>query len=727
MSDINLIISATDQASGALGNIQNKLSGVTSAAATTGGGFTGMGGKIKAALGVAAAGFAVFKGITAINDRIGEMDDLAKRARMVGAATQEGFAGFQVATQLLAEGGLSAQEADRAFNNLQLRLAEGAKGNKAYAEIMGKLGDSVMDANGDLKTAPELFEAVAQAVQDGSIEMDEASKILGMRVGPKIVGIFEDLANKGVSVEEALKDVAANTDIVPLEAAQNAEVFGDTMERIKQVLGKVMTEAITPLLPLLVQLAENALAALPPIVEKVQKGFAAAQPIFEAIGVVLTDIVFPVIGLVADALITLLEALGPIYEKALPIFKTTLEAVSNAIEVIVEKITGFIDGVKEVGKAITDITGGVKDKVSDMASGVTESVTGMADSMKSKAMEATEGVKGFFSDMYMKVVGGSIVPDMRKEVLEEFELMRKGMEEKTQAAGLAVGVNIQKMREKVAASLGIDAGSMTAQQIKTIDELLDIYGGLADARVEDLRISNRNKGVQAGLNEAFKRGAIDVQHYSEVAEAFGITLSDTVTGRGIQTALDISSAFESMSATISSTMTDVVFGMKDGFEAMQDIALSVVKQIVNALIQNFIVSPLIRNIQSAIMGISGGGASGGFGSLLGGLGAFLPGFGMLAGAGMLLGGFLADGGPAKANTPYVVGERGPELFVPNTSGNVIANDDIQIGTQTAPTVNFTINAVDTQTGVEFLLSNKRVITSVVQEAYNRRGASGPLG
>ena len=38
--------------------------------------------------------------------------------------------------------------------------------------------------------------------------------------------------------------------------------------------------------------------------------------------------------------------------------------------------------------------------------------------------------------------------------------------------------------------------------------------------------------------------------------------------------------------------------------------------------------------------------------------------------------FRALGGPVDANTPYIVGERGPELFVPSGSGQVIANSDI---------------------------------------------------
>jgi tape measure domain-containing protein len=35
---------------------------------------------------------------------------------------------------------------------------------------------------------------------------------------------------------------------------------------------------------------------------------------------------------------------------------------------------------------------------------------------------------------------------------------------------------------------------------------------------------------------------------------------------------------------------------------------------------------------------------------------------------------LATGGPAMANTPYIVGEKGPELFIPGRSGTVIPND-----------------------------------------------------
>jgi len=61
-----------------------------------------------------------------------------------------------------------------------------------------------------------------------------------------------------------------------------------------------------------------------------------------------------------------------------------------------------------------------------------------------------------------------------------------------------------------------------------------------------------------------------------------------------------------------------------------------------------------------------GGAGGIFGGLLGGSGGFaaLPKVGPVPAA-------RAMGGPVTAGQPYIVGEKRPELFVPNVSGTII--------------------------------------------------------
>ena len=39
---------------------------------------------------------------------------------------------------------------------------------------------------------------------------------------------------------------------------------------------------------------------------------------------------------------------------------------------------------------------------------------------------------------------------------------------------------------------------------------------------------------------------------------------------------------------------------------------------------------------------------------------------------------MAEGGPIQASQPYLVGEKGPEIVIPHSDGNVLANDDSQI-------------------------------------------------
>jgi hypothetical protein len=82
----------------------------------------------------------------------------------------------------------------------------------------------------------------------------------------------------------------------------------------------------------------------------------------------------------------------------------------------------------------------------------------------------------------------------------------------------------------------------------------------------------------------------------------------------------------------------------------------------------------------------------------------------------------AMGGAVAGGMPYIVGEKGPELFTPATGGNITPND--QLGSGGAVSVNFTINAVDT-TGFDTLLMNRKgVITQIISDAMLEKGQRG---
>jgi hypothetical protein len=58
-------------------------------------------------------------------------------------------------------------------------------------------------------------------------------------------------------------------------------------------------------------------------------------------------------------------------------------------------------------------------------------------------------------------------------------------------------------------------------------------------------------------------------------------------------------------------------------------------------------------------------------------------------------GFKAEGGYVSSNTPYIVGEKGPELFVPNNSGTIVPNNELGAGS--TYNYSFTINAASGNT------------------------------
>ena len=75
-------------------------------------------------------------------------------------------------------------------------------------------------------------------------------------------------------------------------------------------------------------------------------------------------------------------------------------------------------------------------------------------------------------------------------------------------------------------------------------------------------------------------------------------------------------------------------------------------------------SGIFGGLGGLFSGLFGGGGGGGFGGILS----------LASSALSLFGGFFADGGAVGARTPIVVGERGPELFIPPVNGQIISND-----------------------------------------------------
>ena len=78
--------------------------------------------------------------------------------------------------------------------------------------------------------------------------------------------------------------------------------------------------------------------------------------------------------------------------------------------------------------------------------------------------------------------------------------------------------------------------------------------------------------------------------------------------------------------------------------------------------------------------------------------------------------YRANGG----NTAFMVGEQGPELFVPDRQGSIVPSDEVpNVGNNI--NVNFSINAVDGPSVENMLLGQRGNIIGMIREAANETG------
>ena len=133
---------------------------------------------------------------------------------------------------------------------------------------------------------------------------------------------------------------------------------------------------------------------------------------------------------------------------------------------------------------------------------------------------------------------------------------------------------------------------------------------------------------------------------------------------------------EAIESSIKDNLRDAITGAKSFGEAMAGVLNKIRDKIIDAQLDKLL-GGFGENF--------GKGASGGGGK---GIGGFL---------GKILGGFFANGGQPPVNKISVVGERGPELFVPRSAGTVIPNSDIG---GSSITNNISINVDATNSNVQ---------------------------
>lgn len=309
----------------------------------------------------------------------------------------------------------------------------------------------------------------------------------------------------------------------------------------------------------------------------------------------------------------------------------------------------------------------------------------------------------------------------------------------------AVTNAMAKAAEGNTAALGKLGLGLSAAELKTMSmdevtkKLASTFGGQASAQADTFQ------GKMARLQVAFNEGK----------ETIGVFILDAITPM-------IDTVVNKVIPAISDFVNSI--GGEEGLKGVLNTAIDIIKSIFGPVLEGFkkafnsikeavmdnkteftalfdflkdFVAPLLGGaLKLAVQGIGlalkvvinfVGDLIGGFQKLVGFIDRVIDGIkslinlvrnnpivrGITGAIDNAFGGARAAGGPVMAGTTYLVGEKGPELFTPNTTGSIIPNNAGKAST----TINLTVNgAIDPE-------GTARTIVDVLNRA-TARGGSG---
>lgn len=675
-------------------------------------------------LGIAVAGAATALSY-AIKDSIDTMDDLSKSAQKVGTTT-EALSALQYAA------GLSDVATEELTASMAKLARQAADANPAF-EAMGV---SVKDAQGNLKDTSVILSEVADkfaSYRDGAEKTALAQELFG-KSGATLI----PLLNSGAAGLRDMADEASALGLViDTSTGKAAENFNDTLTRIQATFKGVINIATAEMLPMLQAIADYALDS------SKNTGFLSAalgalKTVIQTVVVVGSDVVFVFKGIGGEiaaiaAQLTLLakgdwqgaKFIGEKWtadaaqaRKDLDAFQARIMGVAPAVESATEAVTKSGDklaaplvkaaeSAKVARKAIETEAERARKALEREGLRLTQSVATPAEKRDSSIADANrlagagvispetqkraiadaEQTYADYVEKQRQLLTDGLLTE-EQEITKSYERRRQMILALTEATEQEKAQAVASLTEKYeldqsAARLARYSDLLTEEQRLTADytarrrQIEDDDTLSSTARSEYLlRLSENYHASMQKLDEEdqAKREALSKQQ---------IALVET----GFSGMADLAKAF----AGEQSNTYKALFAVSKAF-AIADITIKQSQAIAKAWGEN--------NYWTAI-------------GLTVGLAAQFAGL-LSSTQSASFGGTRADGGSVNAGRSYLVGERGPERFVPDTGGTIIPNDALGSGQSSNPQIRI-VNAFDDGHIDDYLGSNaaeKKIVNAV---------------
>jgi len=634
-----------------------------------------------AALGIAAIGATkLAKGIVNVGRQV---ENLQIRFKFLFGSAEEGAKAFDTLAEFAGTVPFSLEEIAAASGNLAVVSKD--------AEQLGKnlqLTANVAAISGlDFKTSGEQIQrALSGGISAADLLRERGIKaLLGFKDGVKVTTKETQEAFDrvfGPDGEFGQAAVALTTTFDGLSS-----MVGDKFFNIKRIISDSGP-------------FDTLKAAVAVLDDALGKNFENITKKAQAFGTSLVDGFFSIMIGTAG----LLDVMQPAFNFIAKAFNNIMAAVEGAPGYIKALgVIGFLAlGTK--GKIIVTVIAGVTDKIVAIFAGLMDFIAA-----------GKEKLAGFYDAIGMDDAAANLrknsasMRDETEKLRKKFKLIEGdvGEAETTLEKYQRILIENPKILGDNTTAVVEYINSLKAKDKelkKTNKKLEDAQKAMKAQREETGKATLFLEDYKKALGETFDEAA---EKFNPVTES--IKLTTELAGK--------------MKQGIGDAFADAIMGAKSLSEALGTLTKQIFRQLLSGLIQIGLQVLVFDRLEKKLRDIVG--VQNNLNRQLKteiGLRAVLALFG--GGGGSPMSFFRAEGGPVNSGQSYIVGERGPELFVPSSNGSIVPNDQLASAGGGAVNVNFNIQAVDAAGVDELLLNRRNTIVGIINQAMHMRGKQG---
>jgi hypothetical protein len=707
----------------------------------------------------------IFDGFAASMKAADNLDDMAGKTGIAADKLKD----YSVAAKL---SDTSLETMVQGLNKLNRSMVMSQEESAKQAEAFSLLGVKTKNADGTLKSSEQTFLALADAfsgLKDGPEKAALAFAVFGT-AGKELLPMMKD----GAAGIQALRDESAllgqmGPDAFNAYAKSSGDMF-DGLTKVQTIfegLYNTISAEIVPVFNVLIQsfvesfksggmvaqildaIKVVAIGALVPAMKTVILVFRGFADVLEIAGKSLGAL-GAIIAAVASGDITGAKAIWNAYKE--DVAKTAQEHVNfsdklfdasnatdvsaNALDKLTKKHQTAAPILKKAAGAVAEIKSELVSFVDSLntanaAMGLDDSVKQRMEAMSKYAKDIKKGVDPTVAaDLLAQAMALITNTKEKKENADATELFKKAQ---TMVGDEQLKVSILETEARLigASKTERDAAVQTLMDEADIRKITNGLTGDSKTKIEaeikalqDRRNAAKGtigegdklKGLLAGTTVEQVKAAQDDIALIEKAYADGRIKTQDEYVQAIQLRLaQIKDTTKATTDDVTIFWQEAAKGMQNSmssffFDAMQG-KMSDLGSSFKTLLDRMVADALAANLGNALLGNSF--------TKTGSLGGWAKtGLDWFSG---LFSGARATGGSVEAGKMYMVGEKGPEPFIPKTSGMILPNSSIrQAGTGGAQ-VNISITAMDSQDVRRALEKDSRWLADMVNKstrAYN---------